>query len=181
VVVAHREPLVAEGLTIALRRFAGLLPVASTSSAADVARRRAEFHAIAIDRDLPGAGKVVAELLRSGVRVVYLGAPPDSPEEEGGVFVPLDATVETLASALVPGAVDPRSRQAGSLTAREREILVLVARGMSGRQVARHLGISPKTVERHKTKIHVKLAVPNQAAAVSVAVTAGLIGRETWN
>jgi len=48
-----------------------------------------------------------------------------------------------------------------------------VARGFAGKQVASHLGISPKTVERHKTRIFAKLKVPNQAAAVSVVLAAG--------
>jgi DNA-binding CsgD family transcriptional regulator len=43
-----------------------------------------------------------------------------------------------------------------------------------GKQVARHLGISPKTVEQHKTRIFAKLGVPNQAAAVRMVVAAGL-------
>jgi protein AroM len=64
------------------------------------------------------------------------------------------------------------------LTPRERDVLSLVARGFAGKQVARHLGISPKTVEQHKTRIFSKLGVPNQAAAVSVAMGAGR--SESW-
>jgi DNA-binding CsgD family transcriptional regulator len=45
------------------------------------------------------------------------------------------------------------------------EILSLIARGLSGKQVARHLGISRKTIEHHKTRIFAKLGVPNQTAA----------------
>jgi DNA-binding CsgD family transcriptional regulator len=45
----------------------------------------------------------------------------------------------------------------------------LVSRGLVGKQIARQLGISPKTVERHKTRIFAKLGVANQAAAVNVA------------
>ena len=47
---------------------------------------------------------------------------------------------------------------------------------MSGKQVARHLGISPKTVEHHKTRIFAKLGVPNQTAAVTLAMAGGLAG-----
>jgi DNA-binding NarL/FixJ family response regulator len=47
-----------------------------------------------------------------------------------------------------------------------------VSRGLAGKQVARHLGISPKTVERHKTRIFAKLGVANQAAAVRAAFAA---------
>jgi DNA-binding CsgD family transcriptional regulator len=41
---------------------------------------------------------------------------------------------------------------------------------MAAKQVARHLGISPKTVERHKGHIFAKLGVSNQAAAVHVGM-----------
>jgi DNA-binding CsgD family transcriptional regulator len=61
------------------------------------------------------------------------------------------------------------ARARGRLTAREEQILRLVSRGLAGKQVARQLGISPKTVERHKTRIFAKLGVANQAAAVNVA------------
>ena len=55
---------------------------------------------------------------------------------------------------------------------RERQILSLVTDGLAGKQVARVLGISPKTVERHKTRIYSKLGVPNQAAAAGLAARA---------
>jgi DNA-binding NarL/FixJ family response regulator len=45
-------------------------------------------------------------------------------------------------------------------------VLVLVAKGLAAKQVARQLGISHKTVERHKTRIFSKLGVPNAVAAV---------------
>ena len=68
-----------------------------------------------------------------------------------------------MVAALAPGARSPEAQ--ATLTEREQEILRLIAKGRSGKQVARQLGISPKTVERHKTRIFAKLGVPNQAAA----------------
>jgi len=55
-------------------------------------------------------------------------------------------------------------------------VLNLVARGLSGKQIARQLGISPKTVEHHKTRAFAKLGVPNQAAAVAALMEEEL----TW-
>lgn len=87
------------------------------------------------------------------------------------------STVSILAAALVPGIHEaPASRLNRSLTGREREILHLVSRGLAGKQVARHLGISPKTVEHHKTRIFAKLGVSNQTAAVTLAMGGGLTG-----
>jgi DNA-binding NarL/FixJ family response regulator len=55
-----------------------------------------------------------------------------------------------------------------------------VARGLAAKQVARQLRISPKTVERHKTRIFTKLRVPNQAAAVRAAMDRELGRSDTW-
>jgi len=62
-----------------------------------------------------------------------------------------------------------------SLTPREREILVLVGRGLTMRQMATRLGISPRTVETHVAKLYRKLDVRTRVQAVSRAVTLGLI------
>jgi DNA-binding CsgD family transcriptional regulator len=95
--------------------------------------------------------------------VVFLG----EADGEEDVRVPTTAPVKALAAALAPG--EPHAvNGSGPLTSREAEILRLAAKGLSGRQVARQLGISPKTVERHKTRIFAKLGVPNQTAAVSI-------------
>lgn len=78
--------------------------------------------------------------------------------------VAVSAPISSLAAAVCPG-LDARPRPRLPLTGREHEILSLIARGLSGKQVARHLGISPKTIEHHKTRIFAKLGVPNQTAA----------------
>ncbi|MGH2769195.1 MAG: response regulator transcription factor, partial [Actinomycetota bacterium] len=67
-----------------------------------------------------------------------------------------------------------------TLTQREGEVLELVSRGLAGKQVARYLGISPKTVEQHKTRIFAKLGVSNQTAAVSLALASGLERGDPW-
>jgi DNA-binding NarL/FixJ family response regulator len=59
---------------------------------------------------------------------------------------------------------------APELTARELEILGAMADGLSTKAVARLLGITPKTVENHKTRIFDKLGVRTQAQAVAVAL-----------
>jgi DNA-binding CsgD family transcriptional regulator/tetratricopeptide (TPR) repeat protein len=62
-----------------------------------------------------------------------------------------------------------------SLTAREMEVLRLVAGGHSNRIIARELYLSEKTVARHVSNILSKLAVPSRAAATSHAFEHGLI------
>jgi DNA-binding NarL/FixJ family response regulator len=55
------------------------------------------------------------------------------------------------------------------LTAREAQILELVARGHSNRDVAEALFLSPRTVERHLANLYRKLRVHNRAEAVRQA------------
>jgi FixJ family two-component response regulator len=59
------------------------------------------------------------------------------------------------------------------LTAREREVLEQAARGLHAKEIAAALGISPRTVEVHKTRIMAKLGVRNLAELVRFAVASG--------
>src|SRR5579859_1624921 len=72
------------------------------------------------------------------------------------------------------GGVDP-----APLSAREREVLQLVAEGASNRQIADRLVISLKTVEAHKEHIVRKLGLRGTAELVHYAIRTGLITVET--
>jgi DNA-binding NarL/FixJ family response regulator len=61
------------------------------------------------------------------------------------------------------------------LTERELEILELVALGMSVKQVASRLRLSPRTVETHLAKLYRKLGAANRVQALSRAASLGLI------
>ncbi|MCI0634008.1 MAG: response regulator transcription factor [Actinobacteria bacterium] len=182
IVVAHREGMVAEGIAAALAQFPAIVPAGVASSAAEAEVRGETADAVALDESLPGADAATIRLRRRGVRVVLLGAPSndvDPDVDEGGVRVSTAAPIAVLARALVPGLPTGEQPRAG-LTTRERQILGLVARGLAAKQVARQLGISAKTVERHKTRMFSKLGVANQTAAVNLAVTTGLVKEPTW-
>jgi len=60
-----------------------------------------------------------------------------------------------------------------ALTPREREVLEHAARGLHAKEIAAVLGISPRTVEVHKTRIMEKLGVRNVAELVRFAIAAG--------
>ena len=62
-----------------------------------------------------------------------------------------------------------------SLTAREREVLQLIAEGLSNREIAEKLFISPKTVKVHRFKMMEKLDLHNTAEITRYAVCNGLI------
>lgn len=67
--------------------------------------------------------------------------------------------------------------RAPGLSAREVELVALVARGHSNRQIARDLFISEATVKSHLVHIFAKLDVDNRTAAVSAARERGLLPR----
>jgi HD-GYP domain-containing protein (c-di-GMP phosphodiesterase class II) len=70
---------------------------------------------------------------------------------------------------------DRRHTQPAGLTVREIEILRLVARGLSSRQIADELVLSPKTVRNHTEHIYAKTGASNRVAASLFAVQHGLL------
>ena len=62
-----------------------------------------------------------------------------------------------------------------SLTPREHEVLVMLSTGLTMRQMANRLGISPRTVETHVAKLYRKLDVRTRVQAASRAVSLGLV------
>lgn len=64
------------------------------------------------------------------------------------------------------------SAKLGALTEREREVLEHAAKGLHAKEIAALLGISPRTVEVHKTRIMEKLGVRNIGELVRFAVAA---------
>ncbi len=84
-----------------------------------------------------------------------------------------DAVAAVLGSG---GRRDNRHREwPAGLTRREVEILRLVARGLSNRQIASELTISPKTANAHVEHIYTKLGVNSRALASLFAAKHGLI------
>jgi DNA-binding NarL/FixJ family response regulator len=83
----------------------------------------------------------------------------------------------TLASKVVSNYIRQQSlkgeAQGGTLTQREEEVLRLVARGYVNKEIARHLGISVKTVETHKSRSMEKLEIRSRADVVRYALQEG--------
>jgi HD-GYP domain-containing protein (c-di-GMP phosphodiesterase class II) len=105
---------------------------------------------------------------------------PHSPEraaqllaEEGsaGRLDP-DAVVAVLEAAGQPA---PRLERPAGLTYREVEVVALLARGLQTKQVARALGISTKTADRHIQNAYHKIGVSSRAAATVFAMEHGLV------
>ena len=67
------------------------------------------------------------------------------------------------------------AENAPSLTAREREMLQLMAEGMTAKEIASHLFVSVKTVETHRRNIAQKLNINRAAELIKYAIREGLV------
>jgi DNA-binding NarL/FixJ family response regulator len=126
--------------------------------------------------DLP----TVADLLASGARAVLPAAAVagDLPEVLSLVargYVAMSAGHATRLAGWM--AVRHAERDSGvpDLTAREQDILGLLARGQTIRQAARTLGIAAKTVENTQARLYRKLGTRNRTQTLTVAYRLGLL------
>jgi two-component system response regulator NreC len=96
--------------------------------------------------------------------------------QKGGVFLH-----SSVASALVEDFLERSSTNStakaelSNLTDREQEVLTLIAEGLTNKQIGERLGISPKTVARHRDNITHKLKLSSRAELTRYAIQKGLI------
>ena len=155
IAVCHHERLDASGYHRSLPGSA-LSPAARILAAADV------YHALTEGRPHrePFEPEAAAAELRGEVRAGRIDA---------------DAAEDVLAAAGHARANARERARPGGLTARELEVLLLVARGASGRDVARQLVIAEKTARNHVERIYSKLGVSTRAEASLYAMRHGLV------
>ncbi|MFD9941539.1 response regulator [Nonomuraea sp. NPDC059023] len=105
------------------------------------------------------------EELVEGVRVVHRGESAVAPRL-------LTRLIGTFVRA-----ARPRREPAAlpELTDREREVLVLIAKGRSNSEIADRLSVSPSTIKNHVTSLFGKTGVRDRAQAVILAYEAGLV------
>lgn len=140
------------------------------------------------------AGQLDVFVVAASEAITVLPAQGVPPVLAGGVVGPFAtlsarATVEQLEAAVLavaaglrvtdpagPGEAAPAWRETPeALTAREREVLVLIADGLPNKAIARGLGISENTVKYHVAAILAKLDAQSRADAVMRAARAGLL------
>ena len=199
VAIVDDHPVVADGIAANLEA-AGLQVVARCTTLAD-ALAVASTHqpaVVVLDLELPdGSGlDAIASLKAAGVRVVVFSAYAGE-ERVGAAFArgadgyvlkgtPSAELVETVRAAaqgrtrIAPAiaaqlATAVRTSPRDRITAREREILILVARGLANKEIAAQLGISERTVKFHVGEILARLGAPNRAGAVALAKERGLL------
>lgn len=122
----------------------------------------------------------VAEALRAGAHG-YLLKTSSVEDLVAGVHTARNGgtpLTPSLADAVMRAVRRPGKSRAGTieaLTSREIQVLRLFATGLSTREVASSLGISPKTVETHRIRIYEKLGCKSVVDLTRIAVRTGLV------
>jgi len=119
----------------------------------------------------------VIEALRAGARGYILKNTP--PESVKRAVIAAAAGEVVLAGPaahhLVEGATGRSHDPISNLTVREREVLALVAEGVSNERIARQLGIHDKTVRNHVSRVYGKLGVKGRSQVLKYGVGRGLV------
>jgi len=202
VAVVDDHPIVRDGV-IATLADAGEFRIAGSAGSASEAIALAERErpdVMLLDLELPGGNgldaiatiKRVSPQTRIVIFSAYageervgaaLGAGADSYVLKGTASDELLATVRAVAAgntrmapAIAAQAVEAlRTPRYARVTEREREILVLVAEGLSNKAIAERLSITERTVKFHVGEILSRLGAGNRAQAVAIAQQRGLI------
>ncbi|MEV8429997.1 response regulator transcription factor [Streptomyces sp. HUAS 31] len=204
--IVDDHPVVRDGLRGMFESAPGFVVLGEAASGEEALERAAALDpdVVLMDLRMPGGGGVaaIAHLTRTGARAKVLvlttydtdsdtlpaieaGATgyllKDAPRDE--LFTAVRAAAEgrtvlspAVASRLVSAVRTPRAPGNESLSAREREVLALVAKGTPNREIARELFISEATVKTHLTHLYAKLGVNDRAAAVATAYERGILG-----
>ena len=88
-----------------------------------------------------------------------------------------DRDVVECVVAVATGAARPATPLGGTLTEREEQVLRLVTQGSATRQIARTMGISPKTADTHIQQIYAKTGRRTRAGVTLFAMEHGLVWR----
>jgi predicted ATPase/DNA-binding CsgD family transcriptional regulator len=146
---------------------------------------RAALHWLRVQGSrLEGGGEAAEQALRLEAALSWFwtlrGYQNDGRRRPRQLFLDLEETLSTEEAAPTPPSTEiwqpptPPARGTppapAGLTDREVEVLCLIAQGWTDAQIAEHLVISPRTVNRHTTSLYSKLGVSSRAAATRYAV-----------
>ena len=112
------------------------------------------------------------EEMLDAIRTVHAGDAVIAPSSTRRL---LDHLVAVLPAEPDPAAPAPARTAVAGLTDREREVLVLMARGRSNREIAAELFVAEPTVKTHVSRILAKLPARDRVQAVVTAYEAGLV------
>ena len=190
ILVVDDHPLFREGLALALTQRVPGISVTAVAAVTDAIHlletMSTPFDLLLLDYRLPGEdGLTCARNLRElypGIACALMSGSDDQTlpmrAEAAGLagFFPKSFEIDHLLAgllALANGETYFLSTASGetesALTARQRDIVKLAARGASNKEIAEALGITPHTVRNHLTQIFERLGARNRAQAVSMA------------
>lgn len=198
-IIVDDHPVVREGLRAVLSTEPDISVVAECGSGEEAVSAAAELapDVVLMDLRLPGLDGVAATRLITAAggpavlvltsydtdgdiaRAIAAGAVgyllKDAPRRELVAAVHATARGETVLAAPVAAKLVGQIRGASSLTERETEVLRRIALGLSNPEIGRELFISEATVKSHVMRIFGKLSVKDRTAAVTVAMSRGLL------
>ncbi len=202
VLIVDDHPIVREGLVVVLEDQADFTVAGTAGSAVEAIELagRVRPDVVLLDLELPGMDGVEAlprlATAAPDARVIVFTAYDTDERVMGAIkagakgYLLKGAAAEEIAGAIravhAGGShLTPRvaakvvaavgAPRVGRLTAREREVLRLVADGQSTKQIARSLSITERTVKFHIGSIMNKLGADNRAQAVAIATRRGLL------
>ena len=196
ILIADGDPKCRTQLAALLRRIGYAVEAAETGTEALELAARLRPGVVVLDVGLPEiSGYEVCRELRESfgteIGVIFLSRERTTPADRvAGLLVGADDYIvkpfdddELLARVRAAVRRIPATRPNGgakpemgaSLTAREREVLELLAGGLNQTEIAAKLYISPKTVGGHIQRVLTKLGVHSRAQAVALAHEQGLV------
>jgi two-component system, NarL family, nitrate/nitrite response regulator NarL len=203
VLVADDHPMFRAGVVASLRELPDITVLAEASDAATALRLAREWlpDVALLDITMPGSGLNAARDITAAcpaTRVVMLTVSEDeddllaamkagasgyvlkgaSAAELGRVLHAVVAGDVYVAPGLAWGLLremsKPRSTPLDELTVREREVLELVAEGLSNQEIGDRLGLAEKTIKHYMTNILGKLQVRSRVEAALIAYREGI-------
>ena len=195
----HRIPRWALGQALAMSRDLELVGEAGSIEDAVAMVKTVKPDLVIVDTTLPDHGSfdVLSQIknLEAGPLILVL-APNDDPSYAARAiaagahgYVSKSAEPKVLLDGIravmrgeqvVPPGVDKLlaadGHPASALTARELQVMELLARGMTNREIAEHLEISIKTVDTHRGHVLKKLGLRNNSQLTRFAVKHGNVG-----
>ena len=154
------------------------MPLLNGLTAADILRKETPATKVLI-LSMHGDSEIVMRILQSGARGYVL---KQAPTEElinaietihsGETYFSSDVARLALNQFVRGPGEGPHT---GQISAREREVLIAIAEGLSNKEIACRLGVGVRTVETHRERIMRKLNIHSIAGLTKFAISKGLV------
>ncbi|MDQ3758122.1 MAG: response regulator transcription factor [Actinomycetota bacterium] len=180
--IAGEAALGEEGLGKATAEGVTFLVVGSVRDmpVGDVVRRAVAARRVIVLLDHAGHDEVTSVLSLGAEAVLMRSARPEDIADAVSRVQKGERVVAPMLLPLLVGALGPPEDDseavAGGLTRKEVEVLARLAGGLSNREIAEALYITPATVKTHLAHIYAKLGVAGRQEAVARAVALGVLG-----